>query len=81
MTSPVAQHCSRGVLIESHVAYTDRALLLISPGMTLEVIVESVVAAIEILHAIVFFEAANDNGHSVPHSPNQGIRRAVRFPC
>src|SRR5580658_781640 len=76
----VAQHCSRSLLIESHIAYTDRALLLIGPGMTLEIVVEGVVTAIEILHLIVFFEAANDNAHSVAHSPNQGIRRAVRFP-
>ena len=48
--------------------------------MTFDIIVEGVVTAIEILHLIVFFEAANDNGHSVLHSPNQGISRAVRFP-
>jgi len=47
--------------------------------MTLEVIVEGVVTAIEILHVIVFFEAANDNGHSIPYSPNQGLGRAVCF--
>ena len=77
----VAEHGSRSVLIESHIAYTDRALLLIGPGMTPEIIVEGVVTAIEILHLIMFFEAANDNAHSVPHSPNQGIRRTVRFRC
>src|ERR1700675_1597142 len=59
--------------------YTDRVFLLIGPGMALQVIVEGVVTAIEILHLIMFFEAANDNAHSVPHSPNQGIRRAVRL--
>jgi hypothetical protein len=40
-----------------------------------------VVTAIEILHHIVFFEAAKDNGHSAPHGTNQGVGRAVRFPC
>jgi hypothetical protein len=77
----VAEHGSWSVLIESHIAYTDRALLLIGPGMTLEIVVEGVVTTIEILHLIVLFEAANDNGHSAPHSANQSIRRAVRFPC
>jgi hypothetical protein len=48
--------------------------------MKLEIIVEGLVTAIEILHLIVFFEAANDNGQSVPHSPNQGIGRAFRLP-
>jgi hypothetical protein len=47
--------------------------------MTLEVVVERVVTAIEILHLIVFFKAANDDRHSVPHSPNQSIGRAARF--
>ena len=79
--SKVAEHGSWSVLIESHIAYTDRALLLIGPGMTLEIIVEGVVTAIEILHLIVFFEAANDNGHSVQHGPNQCVGWAVRFPC
>src|SRR5271163_3094637 len=78
--SKVAEHGARSVLIESHIAYTDGALLLIGPGMTLEIVIEGVVTAIEILHLIVFFEAANDDGHSVPHSPNQSIRRAVRIP-
>ena len=62
-------------------ADTERALLLIGPGMTLEIIVEGVVTAVEILHLIMFFEAANDDGHSVPHRPNQGIGWPVRFPC
>src|SRR6202034_1640520 len=76
----VAKHGSRSVLIESHIAYTDRALLLIGAGMTLEIVVEGVVTAIEILHLILFFVATNDNRHSVPHSPNQSIRSASRSP-
>jgi hypothetical protein len=56
-----------------------RARVLIGPGVTLEIVVEGVATTIEILHLIVFFEAANDDGHSVPHSPNQNIGWAVRF--
>jgi hypothetical protein len=48
--------------------------------VTLEAIVEGFVTAIEILDNIQFFEAANDNCHSVPQPPNQGIGRVVRFP-
>ena len=64
-----------------HGHHVYRAYWKNGPGMTPEIIVEGVVTAIEILHLIVFFEAANNNGHSVPHSPNQGIRRTVRFRC
>jgi DNA-binding PadR family transcriptional regulator len=44
------------------------------------VVVEKLISAIEILHLIVFFEAANDDGHSVPHSPNKGNGGLVPFP-
>ena len=74
MSSPINSHFPAGawrVLIESGITYADRALLLIGPGMAFEVIVEGVVVAIEILHLIVLFEAANDR----PYLNHQRIWR------
>ena len=50
----IAEHRSWSDLIDSHMAYADRALNLIGPGMAFEVIVEGAVTAIEILRLIVF---------------------------
>src|SRR5438045_523549 len=72
----IAEHRSRIVLIERHVAYA---------GVTAEIIVERVDTAIEIIYLIEFFEAADDNGHSVghsvPHGPNQSVGRMAGLAC
>src|SRR5438309_1271119 len=69
------------LLLDSNIAYSNGTFLLIRPGMTFQIVVQSVVIAVEVLHRIVLIEAANDDGHSVLHRTNQGIGRRVSFPC
>jgi hypothetical protein len=44
-----------------------------------QVVVERLVATVEILDLVALFEAANNNGHSVPQSPDQCVRRRIRL--
>lgn len=53
--------------------------MLIFPGMAFEVIVEGVVAAIEIFDLVVLLKTANNDAHSIAHSANQGFCRAIRL--
>ena len=47
--------------------------------MAFQVVVERLVATVEILDLVALFEAANNNGHSVPQSPDQEVRRGIRL--
>jgi hypothetical protein len=47
--------------------------------MAPQIVVERFVAAIEIFDPAAFFEAANNDGHSVPQRSNQDLRRGIRF--
>ena len=75
----IAEHRIWCALINSHIADADQALLLIGPGVALQVVIERLVPAFEALHAVVLFEAPNDNSHSIPHGPNKGFGGVVRF--
>ena len=75
----ITEDRSRSALVDGDVGHANRALLLIAPCVALQVVVEGFVAAIEVPDLVAFFEAANNNGHSVPQSPHQRLRRRIRF--
>jgi hypothetical protein len=54
----------RSRLKDGHVSYTDGTLLLIRPGVALEIIVERLIATVERLDFALLFETTDENGHS-----------------
>ena len=44
------------------------------PGMTLEIVVERLIAAIESRDLILLFNPAYENGHSASHCPDESFR-------
>jgi len=60
--------------IDRHISHTDGALLLIRPGMALQIIVERLVATVERLDFVLLFETTDENGHSASHCSDEGFR-------
>ena len=55
VTCCLVRHC--------HVGYANRTLLLVVPRMAFQIVVQRLVPAIEAIHVVIMFQAANDGGH------------------
>ena len=77
----VAQNRTRCGFLKSNIGDADRTLLLVRPGMALQVIVEGFILTIEVLYIVEFFKATDRDGQlSVPHGPNEGFGRLSGLP-
>src|SRR5260370_36574833 len=71
--SKVPEHRPWRRLVDRHIRDSDRAFLLVRPRVALKIIVQRFVATVEAVHLIAFFETANQDGHSVPHRPDESL--------
>src|SRR5437016_3997966 len=77
--SEISNHDEQSPFVDRHISHTDGAFLLIRPGMALQIIVERLVATVERLDFVVFFETTDENRHSASHCPDEGFRRMGGF--
>src|SRR5712691_7380148 len=76
----VSNHAAGSRFIDRYIRHTDRALLLILPGVALQIIVEPMITAIEMPGLVVLFKTTDKNGHSASEGSTERIRGAGWFP-
>ena len=77
--SEVSKHGARSCLVGRDIRHTDRAFLLVRPGMSSKIIIERLILTVEKFDLVRLFETADEYGHSASHGAKKGFRRMGGF--